>query len=245
MKDTYTSMFCKGDNWADLNNTMVHRFRFMKVRWLFLSILVSWLYLVTLYSQISFVDGFASASETTSLEIAFVPFPCRYSSRRQASQNDATETLEDSPESGNLWSSPTSSVTTFNPFAYGAASVSEGQPRWMSSQPSKERTNTNNIISLRSTRMKQITNEMLNAFPNHGHMLHILQSHQEFLLEPLEDDMAVQDVDSIYRTCANRTERYRRFEQSMTDRLHSVRDESVRQVLMALKNFVLSHEHPK
>ena len=147
-----------------------------------------------------------------------------------SSQNgeNEEETMDAASETFNVWSSPSSSVASFNPFVY---------------QGSVGPINTKNIISLRSTRMQQITNDLLNAYPDRNQILQILQSHQEFLLEPLEDDMAVQDVDSIYRNCANRTERYRQFAQSMTDRLSKVRDPAVRQVLTALNDFILSHEH--
>jgi hypothetical protein len=96
------------------------------------------------------------------------------------------------------------------------------------------------ILSLRSTQMKQITNEMLSV--DMEQMWSICREQEEFLLEPLEDAMAVQDVDSIYRHCTTRAERYAVFAQSMQQRLQSVRDPSVRQVLTVLSEFVLSHE---
>jgi hypothetical protein len=90
--------------------------------------------------------------------------------------------------------------------------------------------------------MKQITNAMLHVVPDHDKIVTILQDNQDFILEPLDDDMAVQDVDSIYLSCRNRTERYRTFQQSIHQRLTSVQDRAVRQVVTALLDFVLSHE---
>jgi hypothetical protein len=195
-----------------------------------LSILLSCHYSTLLLSQIAVaVGGFVPATVAKFPRSSKVPCYRIYSWEQRASQNDGREAFDDSSEAANLWSSPASSISSFNPFA--------------SSLPSKGQAATNNVISLRSTRMKEITNEMLNAYPNRDQMLLILQSHEEFLLEPLEDDLAVQDVDSIYRNCTNRTERYRRFEQSMVDRQRSVRDESVRQVLTMLNDFILSHEN--
>jgi hypothetical protein len=197
------------------------------------------------------VDCFAFVGMTPSA-VALIPNAVRFRcspialwERRHVSasqQHDRDhELLEDSSETPNFLSSP-SFVTTFNPFAYDASSVTGSKPL-KSPWRSNERSTTNNIISLRSTRMKQITDEMLNSLPDRDKILNILQSNKDFILEPLEDAMAVQDVDSIYIHCTSRTERYRVFEQSMMDRLNSVRNESVRQVLTALKGFVLSHEH--
>jgi hypothetical protein len=215
--------------------------RWTIVRWLSLSILISWLYPNPLLFQMDVViGGFVPVSVTKRSASTFVPCFRKCSWQARALENDESETLNDSSEAANLWSYPSPSATSFNPFAYDASSAAAARPGWLSSQPKGLNTN---VISLRSTRMKEITNEMLNEFPNHDRMLLVLHRSQEFLLEPLEDDMAVQDVDSIYRHCTNRTERYRRFEQSMMDRLRSVRDESVRQVLTMLKDFVLSHEH--
>jgi len=124
----------------------------------------------------------------------------------------------------------------FNPLNYNAA---------VNRPPS---TSASTVISLRQIRMQQITSEMLNSLhpSNESQQTQllrtILEKHRDFLLEPLEDADAVQDTDSIYLSCRTRAERYRAFDQSMTQRLATARDPSVRQVLTALKDFVLACE---
>ena len=46
-------------------------------------------------------------------------------------------------------------------------------------------------ISLRKTRMQELTNELLNAAGNESAMNDILQDYKDFLIEPLEDPEAV------------------------------------------------------
>lgn len=130
------------------------------------------------------------------------------------------------------------SAGSFNPFTYDAkVSLSS------SSFANNLNSSTRNVVSLRKTRMQSMTNAMLNAVPDEAQLLLLLQEHKDFLLEPLEDADAVQEADSVYLGCTSRTERYRAFEQSLTDRLLTAKDPAVRQVLMTLKHFVMQFEH--
>jgi hypothetical protein len=103
--------------------------------------------------------------------------------------------------------------------------------------------NINNVVSLRQNRMQQLMSELLNAAPNENLMRSILQENKEFLLEPLEDKDAVQDVDSIYLQCKNRQERFRAYERAMEQRLAKATNPTAQLVLTAMKEFVLECEN--
>lgn len=89
--------------------------------------------------------------------------------------------------------------------------------------------------------MQLIVNELLNVVNDETETQHILQEHADFLMEPLEDNGAVLDPDSIYTSDMSRSERYDAYELSMEERLSSARNPAVKTVLRALKDFVLSH----
>jgi hypothetical protein len=131
---------------------------------------------------------------------------------------------------------------SFNPFKYDAklGLSASGTPPFAA----RRERNDNNVISLRRTQMQALTNSMLSAVPfEKEQLLSILQKNRQFLLEPLENDFAVQENDSIYLSCANRQERYRAFAGSMDSRLLKARDPSVRLVLQTMKDFVLEFEN--
>mmetsp|Transcript_8952 Transcript_8952/g.10706 ORF Transcript_8952/g.10706 Transcript_8952/m.10706 type:complete len:90 (+) Transcript_8952:337-606(+) len=69
-----------------------------------------------------------------------------------------------------------------------------------------------------------------------------LLEHEDFLLEPLEDDDAVLDEDSIYTPGMTRDERYETYRKSMEGRLQQARDPTAKKVLIALMEFTLSYE---
>lgn len=143
-------------------------------------------------------------------------------------ENDLASTDDGNNNSNNAFAG-------FNPLNYNAA-------------VNRPPTSASTVISLRQLRMQQINSEMLNSLDpsnesQQNQLLRtILEKHRDFLLEPLEDADAVQDTDSIYLSCRTRAERYRAFEQSLSQRLATARDPSVRQVLTALKDFVLACE---
>ena len=70
----------------------------------------------------------------------------------------------------------------------------------------------------------------------------VLESWKEFLLEPLEDDNAVLEADSIYKSGMTRAERYQTYRATMEERIQSARNSTVRNVLQKLSDFVLSNE---
>jgi hypothetical protein len=106
---------------------------------------------------------------------------------------------------------------------------------------SKNKNSNNNIISLRSTQMKLIMNELMNVAPDEEKIRTILKDHVDFLLEPLDDEKAVQDINSIYTNCKNRKERYATFEKSMSERINTAATHpSVKQILTLYRDFIMS-----
>jgi hypothetical protein len=234
-------------------------------RILFLPIITLWLYSINLLAVV--VDAFVPRCiQQQQPPIASTPHSVPHCIRRAETAIAATATTTTTPHNDDdsekknddedavvtctnldndpipVSSSSSSSLSsTFNPFNYDATVTRSNSP-WTTMTSNNDRSNSKNIISLRATRMKQITNAMLRVVPDHDKIVTILQDNQDFILEPLDDDMAVQDVDSIYLSCRNRTERYRTFQQSMHQRLTSVQDRAVRQVVTALLDFILSHE---
>ena len=106
--------------------------------------------------------------------------------------------------------------------------------------------NNNNRISLRALTMKQIMNEMINTVPDYDKIRTILHTHQDFLLELLEDDMAVQEQEDATNIDPNhnathRTQRYRAFQSNMQERIDMAQNPSVKQILMLYTEFVMSH----
>ena len=94
--------------------------------------------------------------------------------------------------------------------------------------------------------MQQVVNELLNVVDQPPEFTRaILEQNTEFLLEPLEDNQAVLDPDSIYTSGMTRNERYDTYEKSMQERLDSAKKPSVKKVLTALKDFVLSFRDTK
>jgi hypothetical protein len=132
-----------------------------------------------------------------------------------------------------------STLQGFNPWNYATRTDTSPDPPLLRENRSSL---NNNVVSLRQNRMQQLMSELLNAAPNKNLMQSILQENKEFLLEPIEDEDAVQDVDSIYLRCKNRQERYRAYEQAMEQRLDSAKNPTAKLVLTAMKEFVLACE---
>ena len=164
--------------------------------------------------------------------------------RRCASVND--ENINNSETA--ITSSSSNLPLGFNPLNYNAAAGNRPLRAGMPSTTATLR-NSNNIISLRQTQMQQVMGQLLTAVsPSDGSssslsVRSVLDEHRDFLLEPLEDDQAVQDHDSIYNHCTTRAERYRAFATTMEERINRTRDASpARQVLTALRDYVLACE---
>ena len=98
--------------------------------------------------------------------------------------------------------------------------------------------NQSNRVSLRDQRMQEINQQLLDA--DSKTIQRILLTNKEFLIEPLEDAQAVGS--SMYAGCKTRAERYRVYETTINARIEAAKGNAVRNVLQALKEFVLSQE---
>jgi len=127
-------------------------------------------------------------------------------------------------------------LENFNPLNYSR--TSSGSKVSVSSTYASER----QVISLRKTTMSELVNELVNTNGTSEAMNPILQNFKDFLLEPLEDDEAVLDPDSIYKPNMSRQERYQAYNNSMEERIKKARSPQGKQVLMAMQEFVLSFE---
>jgi hypothetical protein len=127
--------------------------------------------------------------------------------------------------------------TKFNPFDYKNKN-----------DPQSAYGFSGNQISLRKTRMQQIVNELLNVVDDENRTRAILDESATFLLEPLECSDVLLDPDDyskMYHANMTRDERYAAYERSMQERLLVAKHKSVRNVLTALRDYVLSHRDKK
>jgi len=134
---------------------------------------------------------------------------------------------------------PTTTASSSSPTSSFSATSSRRQQRDNDSSGNTSRS----VISLRKVRMSEISQDLLRVVASDSERMdRILKDNAEFLLEPLEDDDAVLDPDSIYSTDMDRSGRYEAYRTSMEERIKNARNRDVRKVLTALRDFVLSHE---
>ncbi len=88
--------------------------------------------------------------------------------------------------------------------------------------------------------MQEIVSQLLDSSNQPEVMKTILQQNKDFLLEPLEDDQAVLEPDSIYRAGMDKNERYQTYEASMKERIEKARNSATKTVLTALMDYVIS-----
>jgi hypothetical protein len=100
----------------------------------------------------------------------------------------------------------------------------------------------NSRLSIRAAQMQQLHSQLLNAADSSAQLRILLEENAEFWLEPLDDDNAVLDPSSVIRAGMDRTERYRVYERSLQERIDCAKGKAVRNVLVALKTFILEHE---
>lgn len=90
--------------------------------------------------------------------------------------------------------------------------------------------------------MQEIMSNLLNVVGDEQATVALLQDASDFLLEPLEDDEAVLELDSIYKPNMSREERYQTYRKAMQERIQGARNSDVRSVLQKLSDFVLAKE---
>lgn len=97
---------------------------------------------------------------------------------------------------------------------------------------------SSNKISVRQMRMKELMSTLLTSEPEKYDA--ILLNHEELIMEPLNDDDAVLDEDSIYEPGMTREERFDRYDSAMSAREAAAVNASVKQILSKMRSFVLS-----
>ena len=115
----------------------------------------------------------------------------------------------------------------FNPFDLNSHKIS---------MPSTSR------ISIRKTQMQELMSNLLNVAGDDEATQVLLEASKDLLLEPLEDDHAVLETDSIYQPDMTRQERYQTYRTTMLERIDKARNSNARWVLEKMSDYVLSHE---
>lgn len=88
--------------------------------------------------------------------------------------------------------------------------------------------------------MKDVVSTLLNA--DESNYEKILLENEELIMEPLLDDDAVMDEDSIYDVGMTREERFERYENAMLDREEKAINRNVKKILGAMREFVLKRK---
>ena len=102
-----------------------------------------------------------------------------------------------------------------------------------------------NVFSMRKIQMEEILTQLLNCpkdDDNDEKIRSILEEHQEFLLEPLDQDDAVLEPDSIYTADMDRSQRYNAYREQMQQRIQKARRPEARRILESMMSFILSFE---
>ena len=102
---------------------------------------------------------------------------------------------------------------------------------------------SNSNISLRQLRMKELMNTLLQnvSLENDNDkekLVSILEENSELLLEPLVEENAMVDEDSIYEPGMNQEERFDRYDEVMGQRIEKATNKSVRKILSVMREYV-------
>ena len=157
-------------------------------------------------------------SSTLVLVESFTSSSSSFASRRRTRTRDVVVVLREQPEE---WQG-------FNPF--DAAKTGVTRP---------------NVFSMRKIQMEEILTQLLNCpkdDDNDEKIRSILEEHQEFLLEPLDQDDAVLEPDSIYTADMDRSQRYNAYREQMQQRIQKARRPEARRILESIMSFILSFE---
>jgi hypothetical protein len=99
-----------------------------------------------------------------------------------------------------------------------------------------------NQILIRKTHMLELTQELMRNITDDAKMQEIIENSRDFLLDPLENEFAVVDPDSIYEPGMTRAARYSRYRETMNDRIRNATNGSVKKMLQMMKDYVLNFE---
>lgn len=130
---------------------------------------------------------------------------------------------DDKPESSNEFEG-------FNPFNRKETIAQRRAPQVLGSS----------TISVRKMRMKEVMSNLLSA--DESDYERILLENEDLIMEPLLEDDAVMDEDSIYELGMTREERFERYELTMMDREAKAVNKSVQKILSSMRLFVMSRK---
>ena len=132
----------------------------------------------------------------------------------------------------------------FNPFTHGAKMPTKGGFGVLSDDERKQPppSTPGGQISPRQMKMKEITTELLMCISDDDSVSELLLSHEDFLLDQLNNLDAVLEADSVLSPDMTRAERFARYGKVMQERINGARAPAAKKALGALKDFVMSRE---
>ena len=132
----------------------------------------------------------------------------------------------------------------FNPFTPGAKIPTKGGFGVLSDNERKQPppTTPGGQISPRQMKMKEITTELLMCISDDDSVSELLLSHEDFLLDQLNNEDAVLEADSVLSPDMTRSQRFQRYGEVMQERINGARAPAAKKALGALKDFVMSRE---
>ncbi|KAK1733006.1 cyclin family protein [Skeletonema marinoi] len=132
----------------------------------------------------------------------------------------------------------------FNPFTPGAKMPTKGGFGILSDNERKQPppSTPGGQISPRQMKMKEITTELLMCISDDESVSELLLSHEEFLLDQLNNVDAVLEPDSVLTPDMTRSQRFQRYGEVMQERIDGARAPAAKKALSALKDFVMSRE---
>jgi hypothetical protein len=97
-------------------------------------------------------------------------------------------------------------------------------------------------ILMRKTQMKDLTIEMMSNIDDDEKLQELMENAKDFMLEPLENDNAVLDLDSIYEAGMSRAQRYARYRETAEERISKASRSSLKKLLQSMMDYVLKYE---
>ena len=90
--------------------------------------------------------------------------------------------------------------------------------------------------------MKDLTIEMMSNIDDDEKLQELMENAKDFMLEPLENDNAVLDLDSIYEAGMSRAQRYARYRETAEERISKASRSSLKKLLQSMMDYVLKYE---
>jgi hypothetical protein len=128
----------------------------------------------------------------------------------------------------------------FNPFQPGSKISKSTSGITVGSARSNE--TPGGRISPRAMKMKELTASLFQSISDKESVQQILNNHEDFLLEQFNNLGVVLEEDSIFTPDMSREERFQRYKVVMEERIQGARAPAAKNILIALREFVLSKE---